>query len=235
LSAVFVLLIVETVFIFGLFVCFLVFCPSHGAVSLAGISRSWSNSLHYRSFWVDSSSFISNISNISFIAISLVVHMLDTSIRKGNRVRSFSIAITITGLGSIESSLGVVISNSVGVSVRRRLIGVSRLSMDNRSMVGWSSVDYGGSMDYRGSMDYGGMVNNWGSMNSMNNWGSVNDWSMVYERSMNSMSDTMMSNRNDGSMSNSNRPVSTNSRLDLRETLSIIYLRNRGMGSSKSF
>merc|ERR1712243_462723 len=223
MSAVFVLLIVETVFIFGLFVCFLVFCPSHGAVSLAGISRSWSNSLHYRSFWVDSSSFISYISNISFIAISLVVHMLDTSIRKGNRVRSFSIAITITGLGSIESSLGVVISNSVGVSVRRRLIGVSRLSMDNRSMVGWSSVDYGG------------MVNNWGSMNSMNNWGSVNDWSMVYERSMNSMSDTMMSNRNDGSMSNSNRPVSTNSRLDLRETLSIIYLRNRGMGSSKSF
>merc|ERR1712243_213173 len=197
MSAVFVLLIVETVFIFGLFVCFLVFCPSHGAVSLAGISRSWSNSLHYRSFWVDSSSFISNISNISFIAISLVVHMLDTSIRKGNRVRSFSIAITITSLGSIESSLGVVISNSVGVSVRRRLIGVSRLSMDNR--------------------------------------GSVNDWSMVYERSMNSMSDTMMSNRNDGSMSNSNRPVSTNSRLELRETLSIIYLRNRGMGSSKSF
>merc|ERR1712243_339376 len=214
MSAVFVLLIVETVFIFVLFVFFLVFCPSHGAVSLAGISRSWSNSLHYRSFWVDSSSFISNISNISFIAISLVVHMLDTSIRKGNRVRSFSIAITITGLGSIESSLGVVISNSVGVSVRRRLIGVSRLSMDNRSMVGWSSVDYGGSMDYRGSMDYGGMV---------------------YERSMNSMSDTMMSNRNDGSMSNSNRPVSTNSRLDLRETLSVIYLRNRGMGSSKSF
>merc|ERR1712243_362891 len=167
MSAVFVLLIVETVFLFGLFVCFLVFCPSHGAVSLAGISRSWSNSLHYRSFWVDSSSFISYISNISFIAISLVVHMLDTSIRKGNRVRSFSIAITITGLGSIESSLGVVISNSVGVSVRRRLIGVSRLSMDNRSMVGWSSVDY------RGSMGYGGMVNNWGGMNSMNNWGSV--------------------------------------------------------------
>merc|ERR1712243_485599 len=173
MSAVFVLLIVETVFIFVLFVCFLVFCPSHGAVSLAGISRSWSNSLHYRSFWVDSSSFISNISNISFIAISLVVHMLDTSI-----------------------------------------------SMDNRGMVGWSSVDNGGSMDYRGGMDYGGMVNN---------------WSMVYDRSMNSMSDTMMSNWNDGSMSNSNRPVSTNSRLDLRETLSVIYLRNRGMGSSKSF
>merc|ERR1712243_91090 len=231
MSAVFVLLIVETVFIFGLFVCFLVFCPSHGAVSLAGISRSWSNSLHYRSFWVDSSSFISYISNISFIAISLVVHMLDTSIRKGNRVRSFSIAITITGLGSIESSLGVVISDSVGVSVRRRLIGVSRLSitLNNRGMVGWSSVDYRGSMDYRGGMNY------WGGMNSMNRWGSMNNWGMVYERSMNSMSDTMMSNRNDGSMSNSHRSVSTNSRLDLRETLSVIYLRNRGMGSSKSF
>merc|ERR1740131_493108 len=29
--------------------------------------------------------------------------------------------------------------------------------MDNRSMVGWSSVDYRGSMDYRGGMNYGGL------------------------------------------------------------------------------
>merc|ERR1719347_1245137 len=121
------------------------------------------------------------------------------------------------------------------LSMLSLLTPMSLLSMDNRSMVGWSSVDYGGSMDYGGGMDYGGMVNNWGGMNSMNNWGSMNNWSMVYERSMNSMSDTMMSYRNDGSMSNSNRSVSTNSRLDLRETLSVIYLRNRGMGSSKSF
>ena len=65
----------------------------------------------------------------------------------------------------------------------------------------------------------------------MDNWGSMNKGSTVHKRSMNSMS----SNRNDGSMSNSNRPVSTNGRLDLRKTLSIVYLRNRSMGSTESF
>merc|ERR1719435_276608 len=142
--------------------------------------------------------------------------MLDTSIGKSNRVRSFSIAITITSLGSIESSLGVVIGNSVGVSVRGRLIRVGRLSISlyNGGMVGRGSMDYWGSMDNRGSMDNGG---------------SMNEGSTVHKRSMNSMSNTMSSNRNDGSMSNSNRPVSTNGRLDLRKTLSIVYLRNRSM------
>jgi len=54
---------------------------------------------------INCSSFISNISNISFIAISLVVHMLGTTIRKGNGIRSCSIASTITSLSSVESSL----------------------------------------------------------------------------------------------------------------------------------
>merc|ERR1711983_737165 len=127
--------------------------------------------------------------------------MLDTTIRKSNRVGSFSIASTITSLSSVESSLGVVISNSVGVSVRGRLIRES----------------YGGSVDKGGSMD------------SMNNRGSMD------KGSTNSMSNTVSSNGNDSSMSNSNRPVSTNGRLDLRETLSIVYLRTRSMGSTKSF
>merc|ERR1719483_1916030 len=99
---------------------------------------SWSSSN-----WVDSSSFIGNFSNISFISISLVVNMLGTTIRKGNRVRSSSITITITSLSSIESSLGVVISNSISVSVRRRLIRVSWLSM-----VGGSSMDNGGMISW---------------------------------------------------------------------------------------
>merc|ERR1719250_11733 len=146
------------------------------------------------------------------IASSLVVHMLDTTIRKSNRVGSFSIASTITSLGSVESSLGVVISNSVGVSVRGRHVRVGyRGSMDN-----WGSVDNGGMVDNGGSMDKRGTVDNGCSMD---------------KGSMNSMSNTVSSNRNDGSMSNSNRPVSTNGRLDLRETLSIVYLRNRSMGS----
>merc|ERR1711887_240312 len=102
-------------------------------------------------------------------------------------------------------------------------------------MVGRGSMDYWGSMDNRGSMDKGGSMDNWSSMDGMHNGGSMNEGSTVHKGSMNSMSDTMSSNRNDGSMSNSNRPVSTNGRLDLRKTLSIVYLGNRSMGSTKSF
>jgi len=57
------------------------------------------------SFGIDSSSLVGNISNVSFIAISLVVHMLGTAIRKGNGIRSCSISSTITSLSSIEGSL----------------------------------------------------------------------------------------------------------------------------------
>jgi len=177
------------------------------------------------SLWIDSSSVIGNISNIAFIAISLVVDMLGTAIRESNRVGSSSIASTITSLSSVESSLGVVISNSVGVGVRRGLIRVSWLSMvgrgsvDNRGMVSRGSMDNrgvvnNGGMVGRGSVvDNGGMVS-WGSMDnrsSMVGWGSVDDRSsMVYRGSMIS--------------STSNRSVSTECWLNLRETLSIVYL-----------
>merc|ERR1719431_2114310 len=140
------------------------------------------------------------------IAISLVVHMLDTSIRKSNRVRSFSIAITISCLSSVESSLGVVISNSVGVSVRGRNIRESRFSifLNNRGMVSRGSMDNRGIVDNRSMVDNGSSMNNWGSMdsmdnrcsfdnrNSMDNWSSMHHWgtigcSMDYRRGMDHM------------------------------------------------
>merc|ERR1719481_503510 len=203
----------------------------------------WS-SLNNGSIWVDSSSFISNISNITIISISMVVHMLGTAIRKSNGVRSRDSSCTIGSLLSIESSLRVVISNSVSVGVRRRLIRVSWLSsmVSRGNLDNWSSMDNWG-MISRGSMDNGGSVDNW-SMNCMSNWSmdsmnSMSNWS-VY--SMDSMSnwcmhsmDSMSSNWNNSSMSNSNRLVSSNSRLDLSETLGVVYLRDGGMSSSESF
>merc|ERR1712123_391966 len=138
--------------------------------------------------------------------------MLGTTIRESNRVRSGSITVTITSLSSIESSAGVVIGNSIGVGVGRRLIGVSWLSisLDNRGMVGWSSVDNWG-MIGRSSMDNWGMVC-WGSMDNrgMICRGSMDDRGMVSRGSMVST---------DGSMANGNRSVSTMGRLDLRKTL----------------
>merc|ERR1719228_2872732 len=147
-------------------------------------------SLNNWSIRIDSSSFISNISNISIISISMVVHMLGTAIRKSNRVRSRDSSCTISSLFSIESSLGVVISNSVCVGVRGRLIRVSWLS----SMVSWGNLDNRGSMD-NWSMHSVNSMGNWGvhSMDSMGNR-SVHSMDSMGNRSVHSM-DGMSSNR----------------------------------------
>merc|ERR1719206_1696131 len=119
--------------------------------------------LNYWSIRVHSSSFIGNISDISIISISMVVHMLGTTIRKSNRVRSRDSSCSISSLFSIESSVGVVISYSVSIGVRGRLIRVSWLS----SVISRGNLDNWGSMVGRGSMD------NWSSMvgrGSMDNW-----------------------------------------------------------------
>merc|ERR1719343_1955440 len=127
-------------------------------VSLTGISRDNRSSLvRSRSIWVDSCTFISNISNISSVVISFVVHILDTTIRKSNRVGTLSITIAITSLSSIEVGVRVVISNSIGVGVGRGLIWVGNGSFHNRGMIGWSSMDNWG-MVSRGSMDNWGMI-----------------------------------------------------------------------------
>jgi len=147
---------------------------------LTSIGRDRGSLVRCRGIWVDSSSFIGNISNIASIAISLVGNMLGTAIRKSNRVRSLSIASTITGLSSVEVGVGVVISNSVGVSVGGGLIRVGRGmvsggSMDYRGVVSRGSVDNRGSMDNRGMISRGSMDNR-GSMvdrSSMDNRGSM--------------------------------------------------------------
>merc|ERR1719431_2450261 len=173
----------------------------------------------------------------------MVVHMLGTAIRKSNRVRSRDSSCTISSPFSIESSFGVVVSNSISIGVRRRLIRVSWLS----SMISWGNLDNRGSMDNRGSisrgsMDNRGSMNNWSmiSMNSMSNR-SMNSMSKRSVHSMDSMGNwsvhgmnSMSSNRDNSSMSNSNRPISTNSRLDLSKTLRVVYLRDGGMGGSES-
>merc|ERR1719435_849519 len=170
------------------------------------------SSLNNWSIRIDCGSFISNISNISIISISMVVHMLGTAIRKSNRVRSRDSSCTISSLFSIESSVGVVIGNSVCVGVRGRLIRVSWLS----SMISWGSID------------------NWGmdSMNGMSDW-SMHSMDTVSNRSVHSMN-SMSSNRDNSSMSNSNRLVSTNSWLDLSKALRVVYLRDGGMSGSES-
>jgi hypothetical protein len=75
---------------------------------------------------VGSNTLIGDISNISVVVVSGVLHMLDPAIGKSNRVGSENIAGSITRLSSIEGSLGVVILDSILVGVGLRDISIGR-------------------------------------------------------------------------------------------------------------
>merc|ERR1719481_24531 len=104
---------------------------------------------------IRSNTIISDISNITIIIIGMIVDMLDTAIRKVDRVGTFYNTSTIIGLSLVEGSTRVVISNSIGVRVGRGLskvrLGISTNSMsnnwgivNNRSMCNsnWMSNSY---------------------------------------------------------------------------------------------
>merc|ERR1719323_2683075 len=114
-------------------------------------------------------SLIGDISDISIITIAGVLDVLDSAIGKSNGVRSSNVGGTIRLLSSVEVSLGVVISNSVGEGVGGDLIGVLLSLVGwSRSVVGWSSLHNNWSMDSMGHMDWG-MVNSVGHV----------DWSVM--------------------------------------------------------
>ena len=151
---------------------------------------------------VDGNSLVRYISNISIVVVSSVLNVLGSTIRKSNRVRSDNSTTAISRFSSLESSLGVVIRNSIGVGVglrgllllviggrgviRSRGMIRGRGSMDNRgSMVGSSVEDRGGMVD-GSSMVRSGMVDNRGGMvgSSMLDGGSMIRSSMVDGGSM---------------------------------------------------
>merc|ERR1719322_1484273 len=149
---------------------------SWGSVGNNWSSISWSSLVSWSwSLWVGSGSLIGDISNISIITIGSVGHSLDSAIRKSNSVGSLNIAGSIRCLLSIEGSLGVVISNSVGVGVGGDLIGISlSLVSWGWGMIGWSGNNWGMIGGSSVGNNWGGMnsmSHNWGSMDSMSNWG----------------------------------------------------------------
>merc|ERR1739838_843189 len=79
------------------------------------------NSWMSNSASIGSNTIIGYIGNISIIIIGMVVDMLDTAIRKVDRVGACHNTGTIIGLSLVESSTRVVISNSIGVGVGRGL------------------------------------------------------------------------------------------------------------------
>ena len=83
--------------------------------------------------WVVSLSFIGDISDKAIVSIGVVLDMLDTSIRKVDRVRSFHVAGSVTCLASAEHRLGIVVGYGVVVRVGDDLVRIVRwLSMVGR-------------------------------------------------------------------------------------------------------
>jgi len=146
---------------------------------------------------VDGNSLVRYISNISIIVVSSVLNVLGSAIRKSNRVRSDNSTTAISRFSSLESSLRVVIRNSIGVGVwlrglfllviggrgviRSRGMIRGRGIMDNRgsirgkgSMVGSSVMDRGGMVDGSSMVgssmvDRGGMVGSRGISSTIGN------------------------------------------------------------------
>ena len=117
----------------------------------------------------------------------MIFDMLDTAIRKVDRVGTFYNTSTIIGLSLVEGSTRVVISNSIGVRVGRGLSKV-RLGISSNSMVSnnW------------------GMVEHWAGNC---NWMSNSNW-MSYTMTNKTMSKDTMTNKAMSNDSMTNKTMS---------------------------
>ena len=113
------------------------------------------------SSWVLGLSRVGHLSNVAGVVVSVVVHGLDPAVGEVDRVGSLNHTVAIVGLGLAEGSIGVVISNSVGVGVGGGLCQVGggvASSVSHRGVVGRGRGVIGRSADYRGVVGRGGGV-----------------------------------------------------------------------------
>merc|ERR1719381_393745 len=159
----------------------------------------------------------------------MIVDMLDSAVRKIDRVGSINNTSSIIVLSLLESSTRVVISNGVGVRVWGNLSKVrSSVSSLHWGMVSWGSMSNNWGMVSRGSMSNNwGMIcgssmsNNWGSMDGMVNWGMD---------SVNSVGDNSISTvKSVGSISNNSSMGSESLALCCASVFSLVWFANRLM------
>merc|ERR1739848_231319 len=115
-------------------------------------------------------SLVGHIGDITVVVVGGVLNVLGPAIGKSNRVATSDGAVGISGLGSVELGLGVVISNTM-------LIGIGSGHLLLSGVVGG-----GGSVVSRGSHGVGNYLSNNGSMvdnRGMDNGGGVVGSSVV--------------------------------------------------------
>ena len=160
-----------------------------------------------------SSTVVGDLSDVAVDRVRMVVHVLDSAIRKGNRVGALSVAGTIAALSGVEVGVGVVVSDGVVVSVGGDLVRVhlgnsvgNRVGNSvNRGVVSRGSVDNRGSVhnrssmvDNRGSVNHrGGMGDNGGSMGNR-----VSNDAVGKAMSNNTVGDTMSDDAMGNTVSN---------------------------------
>ena len=112
------------------------------SVGLTGVSTG-------RGRGVDSLTRVGHLSDVAVDVVGSVGDGLDPAVGKGDGVGATDNTVGIAGLSGVEVGLGVVIGNTVGVSVRLRGL------LDNNSgcVVGGGGVDNGGSVHNGGSVD----------------------------------------------------------------------------------
>ena len=95
---------------------------------------------------VDGGTFIGDLSDESVVVVSGVGGGLDSAVGKGDGERSGYVALSILGLGLLEVSLAVVISNTVliGIGLRGKLLNGSVIR--GGGTIGWGSS--GGNSGY---------------------------------------------------------------------------------------
>jgi len=133
---------------------------------------------------VGSLSGVSHVSNVAVVVVGVVSDSLGSAIGKSNGVGSSNNTVAVIVLLLVESSLGVVVSHSIGELVGRHLSkvssGISSLHggvisggvMDNGgSVVGRGGVNHRGSVVGRGGMDHRGSVVGSGMMDSVDSVG----------------------------------------------------------------
>jgi hypothetical protein len=163
-------------------------------VSRGRVVRSWGSMVRL-GLRVDRDSLVRYISNVTVVVVGGVLNVLGPAIGKSNRVAASNSTVGIGCLGSVESGLGVVISNTILKSIRSGLlllisgggVAISRGGMvDNRS-VGNDGGGVHGVGNNRGVIWGRGMVNNRGVIRSsgmVDNRGVIGGRGMVDNRGM---------------------------------------------------
>jgi len=138
-------------------------------VSRGRVVRSWGSMVRL-GLRVDRDSLVRYISNVTVVVVGGVLNVLGPAIGKSNRVAASNSTVGIGCLGSVESGLGVVISNTILKSIRSGLllsingggVAISRGGMVDNGSVGNDGGGVHGVGNDRGVVRGRGMVDNRG-------------------------------------------------------------------------